>query len=72
MLYSASLETTSSPKRRKESSEVSSENSCFFSSSKESLGGDEGSLYSKSSVCFSSSTRLLVSIAGFGWITSAG
>ena len=66
MLYSASLDTTSSPRRRSESSEVSSENSCVFSSSKESLGGADGSLYSKSSVCFSSSTLLLVSILGLG------
>ena len=72
ILYSASLDTTSSPRRRRESSEVSSENSCFFSSSKESLGGTLDSLYSKSSVCFSCSTLLLVSIAGFGFITSAG
>ena len=72
MLYSASFETTSSPNLRRESSDVSSENSCFFSSSKDNFGGEVGSLYSNNSVCFSCSTLLLVSIFGFGCITSAG
>ena len=36
------------------------------------MGGEEDSLYSNNSVCFSASTLLLVSIEGLGFITSTG